>query len=260
MSVHTQIVNDPAVNNTVIQRRIDTIQRLDLEPIKFKLIKEHGWTLESADQVEKFYKLYLELHILYPQTTHVPTIHVDEMWHAHILDTAKYMRDCNEIFGYYLHHYPYLGTRGEQDAIRLETMFGETAQRFRDRLESEDFELLMTGCGGGCGGGGGDSGGDSGGGTASCSSGKPAPSSCTTVIPTSSCTSGSSDDRKKKKDEPPATGSGWWPWRRKAPGLNLSDSSWFDTVDPEKLISDGRPDRLAVLALVENTPAAITAH
>lgn len=31
---------------------------------------------------------------------------VDEIWHTHILNTTRYIADCEEYFGYYLHHTP----------------------------------------------------------------------------------------------------------------------------------------------------------
>jgi hypothetical protein len=44
---------------------------------------------------------------------------VDEIWHQHILDTHAYHRDCDAIFGSYLHHFPYFGMRGDADAQAL---------------------------------------------------------------------------------------------------------------------------------------------
>lgn len=38
------------------------------------------------------------------QPTHV----VDIFWHTHILFTRKYFKDCEAIFGQYLHHEPVL--------------------------------------------------------------------------------------------------------------------------------------------------------
>lgn len=69
------------------------LRSLDLEPIKFKLIKECGWTLEKADKIEPLYKGFLLINALHPQETHVPTQDIDDMWHAHILDTQKYMNE-----------------------------------------------------------------------------------------------------------------------------------------------------------------------
>lgn len=63
------------------------------------------------------YKRYLILLAKYPDETIVPTVDADKFWHAHILDTMRYAEDCEQVFGYFLHHYPYFGLRGEQDAV-----------------------------------------------------------------------------------------------------------------------------------------------
>jgi hypothetical protein len=48
-----------------------------------------------------------------------PSKDVDKFWHGHILDTLKYAEDCQNVFGYFLHHFPYFGMRGEEDAANL---------------------------------------------------------------------------------------------------------------------------------------------
>ncbi|MEN3368227.1 MAG: hypothetical protein V7609_370 [Verrucomicrobiota bacterium] len=106
-----------------IQEQITLIDELDLEPIKVKLThpKEGpGWTLQHADLAEKVYKRFLTLNLKYPDRPHVPSHDMDIFWHYHILDTMKYAEDCDLIFGRFLHHFPYLGLRGEQDAARLQ--------------------------------------------------------------------------------------------------------------------------------------------
>ncbi len=37
----------------------------------------------------------------------IPTGDVDEVWHLHILDTRKYLIDCHEAFGRFIHHTPF---------------------------------------------------------------------------------------------------------------------------------------------------------
>ena len=59
-----------------------------------------------------------------------PTGPIDEFWHAHILDTEAYARDCNELFGEYLHHFPYFGMRGPADRADLETAFEQSRVLF----------------------------------------------------------------------------------------------------------------------------------
>jgi hypothetical protein len=114
--------------------------QLDLEPIKMKLMhvaSGEGWSLEKANAVEKEYRRFLCLMKMYPEEDTAPLVDVDTFWHYHILDTMKYAADCEQAFGYFLHHYPYVGMRGEDDEqFRLdsgdrmrelyEATFGET--------------------------------------------------------------------------------------------------------------------------------------
>lgn len=85
-----------------------------------------GWTRAQADAVEDAYKQFLQLNLKYPGKSIVPTATCDAFWHAHILDTQKYAEDCQKIFGYFLHHFPYFGMRGEEDAANLNQSFEET--------------------------------------------------------------------------------------------------------------------------------------
>jgi hypothetical protein len=118
----------------------DAVMQLDLEPIKTKLMhvqSGEGWSQDKADAVEKEYRRFLCLMKLYPDEDTAPLVDVDTFWHYHILDTMKYAVDCQAVFGYFLHHYPYVGMRGEDDEqFRLdsgdrmrtlyEATFGET--------------------------------------------------------------------------------------------------------------------------------------
>ena len=47
-------------------------------------------------------------------------------WHCHILDTKKYADDCQHALGFFLHHFPYFGMRGEEDSQNLRRAFEET--------------------------------------------------------------------------------------------------------------------------------------
>jgi hypothetical protein len=94
------------------------VMQLDLQPIKTKLMhveSGEGWSAEKADAVEKEYRRFLCLMKLYPDEDTAPLVDVDTFWHYHILDTMKYAADCEQAFGYFLHHYPYVGMRGEED-------------------------------------------------------------------------------------------------------------------------------------------------
>lgn len=109
-----------------MDQAIAAINALDLGLIKFKACRGedgYGWTAAYAERMEIAYKRYLILHLRHPQLTLAPEQDVDRFWHLHILDTRKYAADCEACFGYFLHHFPYLGLRGEADAAALQTAF-----------------------------------------------------------------------------------------------------------------------------------------
>jgi hypothetical protein len=111
------------------------VMQLDLEPIKMKLMhveSGEGWSLEKANAVEKEYRRFLCLMKMYPDEDTAPLVDVDTFWHYHILDTMKYAKDCEQAFGYFLHHYPYVGMRGEDDEqFRL-----DSGNRMRELYEA----------------------------------------------------------------------------------------------------------------------------
>ena len=113
----------------------DAVMQLDLEPIKMKLMhvaSGEGWSLEKANAVEKEYRRFLCLMKMYPDEDTAPLVDVDTFWHYHILDTMKYAADCEQAFGYFLHHYPYVGMRGEDDEqFRL-----DSGDRMRELYEA----------------------------------------------------------------------------------------------------------------------------
>lgn len=110
------------------------IDALDLTMIKLKLQDKEegqGWSRKQCDEAEKEYKCFLALKRKYPEKDIVPNGDIDKFWHQHILDTAKYAVDCQELFGYFLHHYPYFGMNGKQDAQNLSDAFEETKTLYK---------------------------------------------------------------------------------------------------------------------------------
>ena len=96
----------------------EKIQNLDLRRIIWKMSDPEegkGYTPERLARAELDYRRFLDLHIKYPQVELVPTKMIDEVWHQHILDTRAYSNDCEQIFGDFLHHYPYFGMHGDED-------------------------------------------------------------------------------------------------------------------------------------------------
>jgi len=114
----------------------EAIEALDLGPIKFKLMDPQegaGWSREFVEHMELQYKRYLTLVAKYPREAIAPAKDVDRFWHAHILDTRKYIGDCERVFGFYLHHFPYFGLRGADDAAAL----AGAGERTRELYEAE---------------------------------------------------------------------------------------------------------------------------
>ena len=127
-----------------VAHTVAAIQALDLDPIKLKLMdpeEGQGWSREYADQMETAYKRYLTLLAKYPDETIAPTKDVDKFWHGHILDTIKYAEDCENVFGYFLHHFPYFGMRGEDDAAALRA----ASERMHEIYAREFGEVLPSG-------------------------------------------------------------------------------------------------------------------
>lgn len=120
------------------------IAELDLEPIMVKVMdveEGYGWSLEFTQKVVNEYKRYLTLCLENPDFPVVPSTFVDEFWHFHILDTQKYQEDCEHIFGYFLHHFPYFGMRGEADAANLKQAWTESCDLYEKRFGTIDKEL-----------------------------------------------------------------------------------------------------------------------
>jgi len=105
---------------------------LDLEPIISNAMdaeKSNGWTSDFTWRVSQEYRRFLVLCLERRQDTNhliVPSKLVDTFWHLHILDTRKYIEDCQHCFGSILHHFPYFGMRGDQDAINLREAYRNT--------------------------------------------------------------------------------------------------------------------------------------
>ncbi|MES2074793.1 MAG: hypothetical protein V4462_04165 [Pseudomonadota bacterium] len=119
----------------------DAIAQLDLEPIKVKLMHREsgeGWTLEHANAIEFEYRRFLILMKKFPNEQTAPLVDVDTFWHYHILDTMKYAADCDAIFGHFLHHFPYIGLRGEDDE-QAHLRVGQRMKELYEQTFGEDY-------------------------------------------------------------------------------------------------------------------------
>ena len=139
------------------------IEQLDFSAIKFKLTHQtfgEGWSQAKAEAMEKEYRRFLYLQAVFPGEQTAPTLDVDTFWHHHILDTAKYVADCEKAFGYFLHHYPYFGLlEGDEPGLEIEAgnrtrelyeaTFGEAYIRAEAYAEDE-CDVAVARCQGPC--------------------------------------------------------------------------------------------------------------
>jgi hypothetical protein len=117
------------------------VDALDLEPITYKLMHpEPGqavMSLADADQLVTAYRCFLKLCAWYPEESIVPSKAIDEVWHAHILDTGKYAADCEIVFGHFAHHFPYFGLRGSDDETAWHAAYDRTRELFRQHFGTD---------------------------------------------------------------------------------------------------------------------------
>jgi hypothetical protein len=135
-------------NAVSLDTRIARVHALDLGPIKFKLVHaeaDHSLGVHGVERIEKLYKRFLVLNLMYPDKQIVPNKEVDMFWHAHILDTIKYAEDCEQVFGRFLHHFPYFGLRGKADADRLLEAFEESRTLYQNAF-GESYSASNSDC------------------------------------------------------------------------------------------------------------------
>lgn len=131
---------------TSAELALNGIDSLDFSMVKSKLMDAEegkGWTEEYCVRVEREYRRYLALTRQYRNKPIVPSRIVDDFWHAHILDTQAYAPDCEQVFGYFLHHFPYFGMRGDEDALALGSAYDETLALYERHFGAPPEDLWI---------------------------------------------------------------------------------------------------------------------
>lgn len=103
------------INQDELARYLAVTAEWDFELAKEKIIESKGWSLDKVNNAVQDYKRYMALTKILSGYQLVPNEEIDEIWHMHILDTRQYMIDCENLFGEYLHHYPYFGMLDESN-------------------------------------------------------------------------------------------------------------------------------------------------
>lgn len=114
--------------NPELMQFINKLNRVDFGPLAYQLINGEGWMMDRTIDAIEQYRRFLVLNYLYPDRKLAPSRIVDIVWHTAILDTSTYYANCIEIFGYFLHHLPEVGTIDEADKRTSTAAFADTCQ------------------------------------------------------------------------------------------------------------------------------------
>lgn len=129
----------------------ESIENLDLGYLGRKLLEDDAfeaqrrngdllWDEGRVARALHDYKQFLALMHWNPEAFLVPSDEIDDVWHTHVLNTARYQADCETIFGCFQHHSPSMGaseevveahTNDREETLRLfEEAFGEVPQSY----------------------------------------------------------------------------------------------------------------------------------
>ena len=100
----------------VVNRRSATVRMsglpvFDLKCVMMRVAKENPeWSQDRLHKAEGGYRQYLaKVRESLPKVSFRPKKDVDKVWHSHILHTREYSANCQDYFGYFLHHVPERG-------------------------------------------------------------------------------------------------------------------------------------------------------
>ena len=120
-----------------LQDVAEYISSMSLDDIRESLSKEGlpnmiAISEDDAKYCEFEYRRWLFLRRKFEGETLPPSLDIDIMWHAHILDTVAYHEMCDHVFGYYFHHNPYFGGDTGEPKKRLDSAFENTMIRYKE--------------------------------------------------------------------------------------------------------------------------------
>jgi hypothetical protein len=122
----------------------ESIANLDLDYLGRKLLEDDAseaqrrggerlWDEERAQRALNEYRQFLALMYWNPDAALVPSEDIDEVWHTHVLCTARYQADCETIFGRFQHHAPTFGGSADMPVEQIQNL-NDTEQLFEEAL------------------------------------------------------------------------------------------------------------------------------
>jgi hypothetical protein len=122
--------------------KLTLLEDLNLEPEKWQLYRHMPEQFLYIDVIEREFKRFLSIPLLVPQPDYAlaPPLLVDELWHITILNTPKYRKLCDALYGSYLDHTPNPQGYGKELAITA----GEIADYTRRTVTGYYGSLVQT--------------------------------------------------------------------------------------------------------------------
>lgn len=113
------------------ERRVQNLREFDLTPVTERLRYKKG--VENAEELEKKFKRFAKLLLEDPTRPAAPHEDLDQYWHMLILDTYRYEKFREEVFGTFLHHTP------GQPGLR-------NVDDYKERVENGEFDEADAFC------------------------------------------------------------------------------------------------------------------
>ncbi|MEX2054002.1 MAG: hypothetical protein WD883_00440 [Candidatus Colwellbacteria bacterium] len=127
------LVNSIVVDLTPEQERmVIAIDTYSFDKVLERIRKDGRVPEGLVDEAVVEFKRFLTLIALGHHQVGMTSEAVDEIWHTHILFTVDYTAFCDEVFGFYIHHFPdtslspIMPGSGERFFSAYEQVFGKT--------------------------------------------------------------------------------------------------------------------------------------
>lgn len=123
------------------RKKTEEVLALDLSFLEQRLSSKLKWSDSKIKNTIRRYKNFLILRYKYPEPLG-PTEDIDEVWHAHILHTTEYFRDCKAIFGYYIHHNPFNEVGNKEAEAGMDKIYYRTSELYIQEFQ-EPYSLNL---------------------------------------------------------------------------------------------------------------------
>ncbi|MGL2409047.1 glycine-rich domain-containing protein [Helicobacter pylori] len=132
------------VSEKEILKAQEKVAQVDFSMQVNKMIEYNKLDKDYVMACMQQYKNFLVLQMVYKDVDFVPNGMIDEAWHQHILDTAKYREDCNMLFGRFLEHYPYFGLRGKEDENRWNKASDSSERVYEHHFKTKLYDKVSA--------------------------------------------------------------------------------------------------------------------